>query len=134
MISSTDEFIRLRISADPTDVDRAKGESADEAIWLDLLTQEPVTRMWVAENRTVSSNILRMLANDEAFFVRHTLAMHCSLDEETFAVLAGDPDSGVRHQLVYNPNIPRDILRRLSQDRLPHIATDAANLLAASVR
>ena len=126
MITSADEFVRLRTSDEPQDYARAASEEADDAVWLDVIQRYGEMRVWVAHNKTVPITILRVLASDGDPRVRGMVAMKRKLDAELFALLATDGDAGVRHSIACNANAPRDVLTSLSMDEAGFVAEAAA--------
>ncbi len=74
MINSAEEFTTLRTSSDPALYGRAAHDHASIDTWLDLITHFPEMRTWVAHNKTVPLEILRILARDPAPQVRACVA------------------------------------------------------------
>ena len=132
MISSADEFCRLRTSSKPEEYERAARDSADEAVWLNIIERYADMRVWVAQNKTVPLSILKLLATDEDERVRSMVAGKRKLDEETFALLAQDPNAGVRHRIACNAKTPPEVLRRLSRDEEQFVTAAALERLRAS--
>ncbi|NEX94857.1 hypothetical protein [Caulobacter sp. 17J65-9] len=130
MITSADEFKRLRTSDDLDEQDRATHEPADEQVWLEVVARFPELRSWVARNKTVPLSILRLLAADPDPDVRSEVAMKRKLDRALFEALADDPDPGVRRRLIWNRQTPADLLARLATD--PLLAADAAERMRAT--
>jgi hypothetical protein len=64
VIESADEFVRLRISEEPTEYRRAAKEPAAEAIWREIIDRFPQVRFWVVQNKTVPLSILEVLRRD----------------------------------------------------------------------
>jgi hypothetical protein len=65
VIESVEDFVRLRTSPDPADYRRAAGEPASMQVWLDVIARYPDMKTWVAHNKTIPMEILRLLADDE---------------------------------------------------------------------
>jgi hypothetical protein len=64
VIESADEFVRLRISEEPTEYRLAAKEPAAEAIWREIIDRFPQMRFWVVQNKTVPLSILEVLRRD----------------------------------------------------------------------
>ncbi|MDQ7808887.1 hypothetical protein Q5425_34555 [Amycolatopsis sp. A133] len=99
MITSADEFIRLRHSADPADYRRAAGESAPLEVWLDVIERYPESRVWVAHNKTVPIKALAVLAEDPSSRVRLAVAMKRKLTSELLVRLGGAAPEHSREHL-----------------------------------
>jgi hypothetical protein len=131
MITSAEEFVRLRTSEDPTEYRRAASDEAPEAVWVEVVERHPDMRSWVALNKTVPMSILERLADDPDPDVRGTVARKRKLTPELMARLAGDPNDQVRHALVCNASCPPEVLRRLADDAWPVVADEARARLQA---
>jgi hypothetical protein len=129
MIRSAEEFRRLRSSEKPEDYGRAANEPADEAVWLEVIQSYPEMRFWVAQNKTVPLEILRMLAKDDDVRVRSMVASKRKLDMALFNDLARDPDESVRHSIACNGKAPAEVLRCLSRDEHRFVAEAATQRL-----
>ena len=116
MIESAEEFVRLRTSENPEDYLLAAQDEAAPGVWLDLIERYPAMRKWVAHNKTVPSEILRILAQDESDEVRLFVAQKRKLDSDVIRELARDRSEAVRQRVAYNPGTPNDVLRALAQD------------------
>ena len=110
------EFVRLRESDDPDEYRRAAAEEAPLDVWLEVVRDRPDMRFWVAQNKTVPLEILRILAEDGDAGVRSMVARKRKLDPETLSQLAGDADESVRACVARNPGTPRHVLERLRDD------------------
>lgn len=129
MITSAEEFVALRTSEDPIMYLRAANDSASEDVWIDVITKHPEMRKWVAQNKTVSIRILRLLVKDLDPLVRSMVARKRKLDQSIFLKLAMDPDDGVRLAVALNPKVPLSILEILAQDQWTDIAEIARGKL-----
>jgi hypothetical protein len=129
MITSPEEFIRLRVSDDPADYSRATSEEAPIGVWKDLVFQHPEMRSWVAHNKTVPTEILTILAKDSDPLVRCVVAAKRKLPHELFELLVDDLSESVRQRIAYNKSVPQDILHRLSRDPLPLVSEVAQKRL-----
>ncbi len=125
MISSADEFVRLRNSDDADEQRRASSESADDGVWADVIERFPDLRQWVAQNKTVPLDILRTLATDVDPEVRAAVAMKRKLDRSLFERLAQDSEPSVRHSLACNRKTPADVLAGLAGDPEAFVAQAA---------
>ena len=125
MIESSDEFVCLRKSSDPAEYLRAAEESAPLHVWLDVLKVFPDMKVWVAHNKTVPLDILRILAIDSDRDVRSAVAEKRKLDADLFQQLGSDSDEVVRQRVAYNKKTPDDLLVRLAEDAC-ELVRDAA--------
>ncbi len=118
MITSAAEFERLRTSEKPEEYDRAHLEEAPEEVWLEVIRDYPGMRTWVAHNRTVSVDVLRILARDADWDVRHRVAMKRKTHRTPDLIehFSRDVDEGIRLMMARSPNVKVEILERLSAD------------------
>lgn len=132
MITSAEEFIRLRFSDDPEEQDGALWEEADITVWHEVLKQYPDTeeeevpngpipenswiRSWVAFNKKLPEAIIRILAKDSSWRVRDTIAMKRKTPPDVLKELSKDPDEGIRHRVAINAKTPRDIIESMLND------------------
>jgi hypothetical protein len=116
MIKNAAEFVRLRESDDPAEYARASGEEAPLEVWLEIVHAHPDMRFWVAQNKTVPSAVLDILAVDDDARVRSMVASKRSASRDALMQLAIDPDDGVRHSVARNPSAPDDALTLLADD------------------
>ncbi|MDD5369484.1 MAG: hypothetical protein PHQ40_10380, partial [Anaerolineaceae bacterium] len=126
MIKSSEEFAQLRTSSNPSDHHRASQEPASDAVWFEIIKNYPEMRAWVAQNKTISSEVLDMLSQDPSAEVRSLVAMKRKLPERIQLLLAADPDEGVRSRLVYNDKATKRVLEILSRDAKPSIRERAS--------
>jgi len=131
MITSAEEFIRLRDSRDPDDYRRAANEAAPEEVWLVLVRGHPEHRRWVAHNKTVPVSILERLATDKDPEVRWVVASRRKAPPELLRVLANDPDETVRMRVASNANSPRPVLEELATDPSSTVREAACARLAS---
>jgi hypothetical protein len=66
MISTAEEFVQLRTSEKPAEYLRAASEPAESGVWLEIISRYPAMREWVARNKTVTPEILRVLGRRES--------------------------------------------------------------------
>jgi hypothetical protein len=64
MITSAEEFARLRVSQDSQEYRRAANESVLGSVWIDVVDRFPQLRKWVAQNKTIPIMILDRLSRD----------------------------------------------------------------------
>ena len=122
MISTAEEFVRLRTSEIPDEYSRAAHDDAPEQVWMDVIDNYPDMRKWVAHNKTIPLSILQLLAADNDPEIRHMVAMKRKLSRELFQILAQDSDETVRVGVVNNAKTPKEILEWLAHDKSAHIA------------
>jgi hypothetical protein len=125
MISSADEFRRLRLASDADDYRRAASDEASDEVWIDVIDRYPDLREWVAHNKTVPLTILRRLAADSDKRVRYVVASKRTLDLPLFEMLACDPDEGVRDRIACNAKTPLSVRLRLAADSVGFVAENA---------
>ena len=125
MIHSADEFVRLRMSEEKEDYDRAAHDSASEEVWRSVISDYPDMKRWVAHNKTVPLSVLGILIDDPDPSVRFAVAQKRKLSAEMFEVLADDPAEGVRHGIAVNQKTPIEVLRKLCHDD-SHLVAEAA--------
>jgi hypothetical protein len=116
MISSAEEFIRLRTSDDPAEYRRAASDEASEKVWMDIINNYPDMKAWVAENKTVPLSILYILSNDSNSDVRFVVASKRKLDRALIEKLARDDNESVRQRIAYNKKTPAEVLKQLATD------------------
>ena len=126
MIHSAEQFVALRSSAEIADYQQAATEQATFETWADVIARFPEMRTWVAHNKTVPLEILRILSKDADRVVRGSVADKRKLDHELFESLSRDPDETVRQRIAYNKRTPADIIERLTSDESPFVR-DAAS-------
>lgn len=126
MIADAEEFVQLRLSTTPADYMRAAEEEASIETWLRVIEDYPEMKRWVALNKTVQLEVLRVLAKDAEPSVRSAVADKRKLDRELFEELSRDYDEAVRARVAYNKRVPADLLELLRGDT-SHLVRDAAN-------
>jgi hypothetical protein len=130
LITSAEEFVACRKSADIRQQVRTRSEDAPETVWLEILARYPDMRVEVASNLTVSEAVVRRLANDPEPTVRAAIARRQSLPGDIFESLARDPHWEVREAIALNPTTPPMVRTRLSADREPRVSRSALGILA----
>jgi hypothetical protein len=77
----------------------------------------PGLKKWVAHNKTVPLEILRLLSKDHVWQVRSVVARKRKLDRALFEQLSLDQDEVVRRCLEANAKCPQDIRLKLEAAR-----------------
>jgi hypothetical protein len=103
MIATAEEFVSLRNSENSADQHRAATDSADKSVWLEVIEKYPEYRMWVALNKSVREDVLRVLHVDEDSKVRLVVAMRRACPIDILKILAVDDDPGVSMAARKNP-------------------------------
>lgn len=127
MLSSAEEFVKLRNSEDHSERLRAAHDSAPMHVWFDVLSKFPAMRGWVAHNKTVPIEVLAILAMDPDADVRFTVAAKRKLNLQLFDTLAKDPDESVRARVARNAKVPRHVLHQLLSDPWLLVASAASS-------
>lgn len=121
MITSADEFYRLRTSDDMLEYQRAAHDDAPLAVWEEVIARYPEMKFWVAQNKTIPIVILEALAGDVDVRVRSMVASKRKLPEQLQLRLAIDPSESVRERLAYNAKATQRTLQLLANDPVPRI-------------
>jgi hypothetical protein len=129
MITSSEEFVRLRTSSRQEDYSRASIDEAPVAVWHEVINLYPEMREWVAHNKTVPIEILEKLAHDPSASVRASVAEKRKLNEKLFDLLSLDCEELVRLRLAHNKKTPKRVLERLSVDFSPMVSAAAIRAL-----
>jgi hypothetical protein len=129
VITSAEEFVRLRESERPEDYHRAAYEEAPLEVWLNIIDWYPSMRFWVAQNKTVPIRVLDILARDDNLHVRRMVASKRKLTPQLQVLLASDPDDGVRGRLANNAKVTREALEQIAQGEPGPAARTAAEKL-----
>ncbi|MFI6341113.1 hypothetical protein [Streptomyces sp. NPDC050535] len=116
MIESVEEFLRLRFSDDPDEYGRASAEPAPLEVWTEIVEKHPEARFWVAHNKTVPLEILRLLAADPDPRVRSMVAMKRKLTPDLLTGLAIDQHDPVRLSVARHKRTPKAVLEKLQSD------------------
>ncbi|WP_330305284.1 MULTISPECIES: hypothetical protein [unclassified Streptomyces] len=129
-ITSVEEFIRLRESADPAEYNRSAWATLPLPVWWELVRSHPGMRFWAAHNRTAPPEILAELIKDSDWRVRDRVAGKRNCPPELLEQLADDPHDAVRRIVAGHPHSPRSTVARLVDDPWPVIAREARARLA----
>lgn len=125
MISSADQFKKLRRSRSQDDQARATNDAAPISVWQEVIKKFPDLREWVAHNKRVPIEILEHLSNDSDARVRCVVASKNKLTSALRQKLAADVDATVRQRIVYNSKCEIELLRILADDPEPLVKTAA---------
>lgn len=121
MITSAEEFVRLRDSPIPEEYRQASHDTASLETWLEVIETYPSMRKWVAHNKTIPLEILAILAEDESHEVKRMVATKRKLDFTLFEKLANDSDEYIRQTIAMNAKVPLILLEKLAQDPSPEV-------------
>jgi hypothetical protein len=133
MISTPEEFVRLRTSDDMAEQRAAARLEATVDTWIQIIERYPDMRFWVAQNKTVPIAVLQVLASDSDDRVRFMVAMKRKLPTGLLHEMASDEDEGVRSQVARNRNTALDTLRELLQDPSPAVREVAEAAMSSRV-
>jgi ribonucleotide reductase alpha subunit len=114
MITSADEFIRLRTSDNPEEYRRAIHESADIDVWMEVIRSFPDYKEWVIHNKTIQIEILEELSKDSDPRIREDVARKRKINDEIFYRLARDEDEHVRYALACNTKMTVDQIEKIN--------------------
>jgi len=115
MIGSVEEFVSLRASGDAGDFRRIKQEEAPLGVWYDIVENHPDMRFWVAFNRTIPAEVMRILACDPDWRVRDKVASRKDTPGDILELLSGDLHEAVLSSVAGNSGTPVAALRDLSR-------------------
>ena len=110
MITTADEFVRLRTSDNKEEQYRATHDTAKQLVWNNIINKYPDFKIWVIHNKTVPLEILEVLAEDADPNVREAVARKRKINNSIFILLANDSNEGVRHALISNTKLSKDQL------------------------
>ncbi|HET9766139.1 MAG TPA: HEAT repeat domain-containing protein [Thermoanaerobaculia bacterium] len=97
--------------------------------WSCLVDLYPDLRYWVAHQPYAPEAVVRGLANDPDWRVRHRVAMKRNLPKDLFPVMAADPAPLVRMAVARNAKTPIELVTELAADANRDVAHLAANSL-----
>ena len=129
MISSAEEFVRLRDGSNPEEYRRAAVDSASEQVWLDVINNYPEERVWVAQNKTVPMSILKVLATDSDARVRFMVAMKRKLTSDLLDILSFDSDESIRLAVARHKSTSNATLEVLHNDEWEEVRVAAGRRL-----
>lgn len=106
MITSAEEFIRLRSSHEPAEYRQAAHDTAALAVWQDVIRSYPDYKTWIVHNKSVPLIILQILAQDPSVEVRCSVARKRKIMKtEIFDLFVDDANETVRAALINNTNM-----------------------------
>jgi hypothetical protein len=129
IITSAEEFVRLRSSQDPKEYHLAAWGEATDEVWLEVIKKYPDYVQWVAHNKSISLNIVRLLSTHPDWRVRSSIAEKRKTPPDVLRALAKDEDDSVRMRVVYNAKTPQEILEFLLNDPWENIREKAQQRL-----
>lgn len=116
MITSADEFIKLRTSELIEDQHRATHDHAELAIWNEIIDKYPEYKEWVIHNKTIQVEILEKLAADPNPKVRIAVARKRKINAKIFDLLSADKSEEVRYALISDTNLSVGQLQKIKVD------------------
>ncbi|MDP9049630.1 MAG: hypothetical protein M3O31_02760 [Acidobacteriota bacterium] len=125
MILSAQEFVELRTSERQEDYLRAATDTAPLEVWVDVIHGFPEMKVWVAHNKTVSLEVLKLLASDSDPRVRLAVAMKNKLPHDLMVQLGRDTEASVRQRVAHNKNASIEILEEVAQDESELVSATA---------
>lgn len=130
VVSSADEWVGLRCSEVPGEQFKAAWAIATVDIWKEVIDKYPDMREWVAHNKTIPEEIIRILALDTDSRVRGMVADKRKVPADVLAILARDSEETIRRSVVGDPNIPVEILQTMVNDEWSVVAEIAKKRLS----
>jgi hypothetical protein len=128
-IESAEEFVRLVTSGSAAERKRAAWADAPEAVWREVIEKAEM-RFWVAHNRTVPVEVLRVLATDEDWRVRDRIASRRACPPEILTLLSKDGHEAVLSTIAGHPHTPTAVLERLANHPWSQITEKALRQLS----
>ena len=116
MITSAEEFIKLRTSEIPEEYHRSAHEGAADEVWLTLINDYPDMLKWVAHNKTISDEIIRELFKTNDLEVKYVLAQKRKTPQDVLAQLCKDLDEGIRLRVALHPKLSDELYSVLEND------------------
>jgi hypothetical protein len=113
MITSAEEFVTLRQSDNMADQHRASHDTADYAVWVDVINRYAEFKTWVIHNKTIPIEILETLTSDKDPKVRAAVARKRKVNDAIFNVLSVDRDEDVRYALMCNTKLSLDKIKAI---------------------
>jgi hypothetical protein len=130
-ISSAEEFVRLRSSDIPEEYHLASWGEASDEVWLEVIQKYPDYVRWVAHNKSISLEIVRVLALHPDDDVRSLIAAKRKSPTDVLWMLAQDKVDSVRARVAYNAKTPKEILGFLLNDPWENVRERARQRLEA---
>ncbi|MFB7429629.1 hypothetical protein ACFC0K_40900 [Streptomyces hydrogenans] len=113
-IKTAADFVRLVESDDPEERQLAAWDDAPLPVWKSVIENYPDMRFWVAHNRTTPAEILRTLAGDSDWRVRHRIASRASCPGEILEMLSRDSHDSVASAVAGHPRTPVAAIQHLA--------------------
>ncbi|MES2503823.1 MAG: hypothetical protein V4534_02985 [Myxococcota bacterium] len=129
VLESADEFVRLRCSEIDGEQFIASWGIATFEIWKEVIDNHPRMRMWVAHNKTIPDEIIRILAVDRDRRVRSMIASKRRAPSDVLAILAKDEDETIRRSVAGHRNTTADTLATMLNDEWSVVAEIAKERL-----
>lgn len=124
MITSAEEFIRLRDSDEKLEYDRSAMDEAPLSVWYEVIEKFPEYSRWVAHNKTVPLEVLERLAEADDM-TKQFVARKRKLSHSLFERLADDDSRTVRIAIAANRKAPMYILQKLLCDEDESVSSAA---------
>ncbi len=131
MIESAEEFKRLRESEIPEEYNRAAHDEAEIEVWENVLKKYNEMSFWVAQNKTVPVEILKVLVTNQDPDVRDMVARKRNIPESLMLILAADKNESVRLALANNGKVTEKVLKILTNDSWQTVRERASEKLQA---
>ncbi len=131
MIRSAVEFKRLRESDIPEEYNRAAHDEAEIEVWEDVLKKYSEMSFWVAQNKTVPVEVLKVLATNQDPDVRDMVARKRKIPESLMIILSADKHESVRLALANNGKVTEKVLNILVNDSWQAVRESALEKLQA---
>ena len=98
------------------DSESSTAQSTDADIYKDIRNATVTERSDFAENKYISTSVLKILAKDYDKYIRQIVAENESTPPDTLRLLAKDDEWYVRNAVAENKSTPPDVLRTLAKD------------------
>ncbi len=121
MITSAEEFVRLRSSEIMAEYLRAAHEAANVQVWLEVIEKYPEYHFWVAHNKTIPNEIIQLLSESQNAPVRHMIASKRKTPAHILEKLSRDINESVRERVAHNAKVPKEILVGMLNDSCERI-------------
>ncbi|GEM48141.1 HEAT repeat domain-containing protein [Deinococcus cellulosilyticus] len=116
MIESAKEFVRLRNSDQPEEYHRATWEEAPVEVWMEVIEHHPDMVRWVAHNKSIPKELIRLLAQHPDSDVRFFIAAKRKTPQDVLQKLTRDLCDSIRMQVAVNAKSSRETLQILIND------------------
>jgi translation initiation factor RLI1 len=130
MITSAEEFVRLRSSEIKLEYLQAAHDSADVQVWLEVIEKYPDFQEWVAHNKSIPNEIIELLSESQNARVRSTIADKRKTPVHILEKLSRDTDESVRLRVAYNAKVSKEILVSLLDDSWERVVETAREKLS----